>query len=281
MASAENNLSRVELAMCRLVEETTGHETIKFLGPGCLASFENVSFLQSSSTPNTDKFLVASNQVLTKSYLRAIKRQEKEKSRKRKPSVKVLAEFPGTKNRRLFERKPLSDLYNSLEDDVFEVNGIIYISLTKLRSGPIWKDSLLNRSLQAFLFNEETISSILASDQLQCLVFRGESTRAERNAVFDTKAYDLLQSDSVLAGDDGRFPKYFLRSDTKKRFFKEDEFEGGEKPLGAVIVNEDSYLVGFLNVYNKTPVPVLVGIDSGKRFFKPIFAFTNYYIQLN
>ena len=290
MASSESSLSQVELAMCRLVEETTGHDTIKFLGPGCLSSFASLSFFQSttSGTPNfteawrslsfrtnSDKFLVASNQVLTKSYLRAIENREKEKSKKHKTSVKVLAEFPGTKDRRSLERKPLSELYNSLEHDVFEVNGIIYISLTKLPSGLLRKSSLLNRTLQAIAFNEETVSSILASDQLQCLVFRGESTRTARNAVFDTRAYDLLQFDSVLAGDDEKFPKYFLRSDTSTRFFKEDEFEEGEKPLGAVVVTKDSYLAGFLNFCNKNPVPVLIGIDSGKRFFKPIVACTN------
>ena len=281
MASTENNLSQVKLAMCRIFEGTTGHETIKFLGPGCLSSFASVSFLPSTSgSPNSDKFLVASNQVLTKSYLRAI--EKKEKSKQRKPSVKIFAEFQGTKDRRSLERKPLSELYNLLEHDVFEVNGLIYISLTKLRSG-LWKNSLLNRSLQAFIFDEETVSSILASHQLQCFVFRGnESSRAERNAVFETRAYGLLQFDSVLAGDDGRFPKYFLRSDTNKRFLQEDEFEEGEKPLGAVIVNKDnSHLAGFLNVYGKSLVPVLVGIESGKCFFKPIFVCTNYCIQLN
>ena len=283
MASGKNNPSQVKLAICRLVEETAGHEKIKYLGPGCLSSFESVLFLQSTSgTPNSDKFLVASNQVLTKKYLKAF--EEKDKSKKRKPSVKIFAEFPGTKDRRSLERIPLSELYNSLERDVFEVNGIIYISVKiKLWGGLLWKNSLLNRGLQAFIFDEESVSSILASDQLQCLVFRGESTRTGRNAVFETGAYDLLQLDSVLAGDDGRFPKYFLRSDTNKRFFKEDEFEEGEKPLGAVIVNKDiSHLAGFLNVRDdKSLVPVLVGIDLGKRFFKPIFACTNYCIQLN
>ena len=267
MASAESNLSQVELAMCRFVEETTGHETIKFLGPGCLLSFASQHFLQSTSgTPNSDKFLVASNQVLTKSYLRAIEKEDK--SNERKPSVKIFAEFPGTKNRKSLERKPLSELYNSLEDDVFEVNGIIYISLIKPRSG-LSKNSLLNRSLQVFIFNEETFSSILAADQLRCLVFHGESTRAARSPVFETRAYDLLQFDSILAGDDGTFPKYFLRSDNKS-FFKEDQFEEGEKPLGAVIVSKDSCLAGFLNFVNKNPIPVLFGKvsgdDSGKRF---------------
>ena len=254
MASAESNLSQVELAMCRLVEAT---ETIKFLGPGCLSRF--------ASTPKSHELLVASNQVLTKSYLRAIENQEKEISKKRKPSVKIFAEFSGINDGtyRTLQRIPVIDLYHSIEDDVFEVNGIIYISLT---SGLLRKNNLLNRSLQTFIFNEESASLILASDHLQCLMFRGESTRVERNVVFDTRVYDLLQFDSVLAGDDGRIPQYFLRSDTKKPFFKEDEFEEGEKPLGAVIVNKDCCLFGFLNFVNRNPVPLLFGIGSSKCF---------------
>ena len=262
MASAQSSVSEAELAICRLVEETSGHETFKYLGPGCLASFESVEFLHSFGTPNSNYFLVASNQVLTKSHLCAIEKQDKARSNRRKPSVKIVAEFPGSKDRGSLERKPLSDLYRSLEDDVFEFNGIIYVALTKLKKG-----SFLKRSLQVSSISE------LASNQLKCLVFCGERTR-ERNAVFSTRVYDLvLQFDSCLACDESRFSNYmyFLRSEEKKRFLKESEFEEGEKPLGAIIVSKDYQLAGFLNFFKNHPAPVLVAskfiIQLGKLVF--------------
>lgn len=259
MASAQSSVSEAELAFCRLVEETSGHQTFKYLGPGCLASFESVEFLHSLGTPNSNFFLVASNQVLTKNHLCAIEKQDKARSSRRKPSVKIVAEFPGSKDRGSLERKPLSDLYRSLEDDVFEFNGIIYVALTKLKKG-----SFLKRSLQVSSISE------LASNQLKCLVFCGERTR-ERNAVFSTRGYDLLQFDSFLACDESRFSNYFLRSEEKKRFFKEGEFEEGEKPLGAIIVSKDYQLAGFLNFFKNHPAPVLVAgkfiIQSGKLVF--------------
>lgn len=261
MASAEGNQSQARLGICRLVEETSGHETIKFLGTGCLSYFESVSFLHSVGTPKSQKFLVASNQVLTKGYLKAIKNQ---KSKKAKSCVTIFAEFPGTKDGSLLERKPLSDFYNSLEHDVFELNDIIYICVTKkLQGGVFNKKSLLDRSLHA---SSKTLPSAFASDQLQCLVYCGETTPAKTCSptTFSIRTYDLLQFDSFLAADDARYPKYFLRSEEKKRFVKEDEFDESEKPLGAVIVNKDYNLAGFLNFHNKIPTPVLVGIDSAK-----------------
>jgi len=256
MVSAE---SKIGGAMCRLVEETSGHETMKFLGPGCLASFPNVQFLHSVGTPKSNSFLVASNQVLTKSHLRAIKNQDKEKSKRRKPSVKIVAEFLGTKEN--LERRPLGDLYRSFDDDVFELNGVIYVALTKLE-GRFSKSSLLNRTLEASSFVQ---ARAFSSDQLQCLVFCEERTREETSAVFSTRAYDLLPFDSVLAADDSRFPSYFLRSEEKKRYLKEDEFEQCEKLLGAVLVSKDRYhVVGFLNFFNKTPAPALFGTETGK-----------------
>lgn len=258
MASAEGNQSQARLGICRLVEETSGHETIKFLGTGCLSYFESISFFQSVGTPKSQKFLVASNQVLTKGYLRAIKKQ---KSKKAKSCVTIFAELPGTKDGSLLERKPLSDFYNSLEHDVFELNDIIYICVTKkLQGGVFNKKSLMDRSLHASSFKEETLSSAFASDQLQCFVYCGETTAT----TFSMRTYDLLQFESFLAADDARYPKYFLRSEEKKRFLKEDEFDTSEKPLGAVIVNKDYNLAGFLNFHNKIPTPVLVGIDSAK-----------------
>lgn len=267
MASAEGNLSQAERGICRLVEETSGCETIKILGPGCLSYFESVSFLQSvGRTPNSQNFLVASNQVLTKDYLKAIEDHDKEKPKKDKSAVAIFAEFPGTKNRSSLERKPLTDFYNSLENDVLELNGIIYICITKKLRRLFKKSSFLGRSLQASSFKEQTLS--LNVDQLQCLVLCGETTHAEVNvATFSMRAYELLQSDSCLAADDAQLPKYFLRNEERKRFLQEDDFEKSEKPLGAVVLNKNNNLAGFLNFCNKTPAPVLVGIlgtDSAK-----------------
>lgn len=252
MALAQSSVSQAELAICRLVVETSG-----FLGCGCLARFDSVQFLHSQlGRPRSNYFLVASNQVLAKCHLRPIVNQEAEK---RKPSVKIVVEFL-REDRTSLERKPLSKLYRSFDDDVFELSGVIYVALTNL-DGRRSK----SRTLEAFSLTEGTVSSLLASDQLQCCVFCGEKARQQRNSVFSTRLYDLVQCDN----DDGsRFPNYCLRDQEEKRFFKEDELikEGG-KPLGSVIVKRDFQLVGFLHFVNKHPEAVLVGttvLESGK-----------------
>lgn len=286
-SSAVSSISNAVLGIGRLVEETSGHQTFKHLGPTCLAKFESTQFLYSvamGQPPNY--FLVASNQVLTKDHLEALEKQEREKrNKKREPSVKIVAEFPGIKDRRKLERKPLSELYSSL-DDVFELNGIIYVALTKLTLGS-WhfgKSSLISRALEAIDTEKENVSSLtLTSDQLQCLVFCGErtaSTRGNRNVCeLSTRVYDLLQFDSVLANDESRFPSYFLRNDEKKRFLEEGDFEGDEKPLGAIIFNKDCKLAGVLNFINKHPSPVIVGsaLETGEliiMYLKSLLNFT-------
>lgn len=261
MALAQSSVSQAELAICRLVVETSGFETVEFLGCGCLARCDSVQFLHSQlGRPRSNYFLVASNQVLAKCHLRPIVNQEMEK---RNPSVKIVVEFL-RKDRTSLERKPLSKLYRSFDDDVFELSGVIYVALTNL-DGRLIKSSLLSRSLEAFSLTEGTVSSLLASDQLQCCVFCGEKARQQRNSMFSTRLYDLVQCDN---GDRSRFPNYCLRDQEEKRFFKEDELikEGG-KPLGSVIVNRDFQLVGFLHFVNKHPEAVLVGttvLESGK-----------------
>ncbi|KAJ7339409.1 hypothetical protein OS493_005804 [Desmophyllum pertusum] len=266
-SSADSSIqSNAVLGIGRLVEETSGHETFKHLGPTCLAKFESTQFLDSMGTPNSNYFLVASNQVLTKDHLKALEKQEREKrNKKRESSVKIVAEFPRIKDQRKLERKPLSELYSSLEEDVFELNGIIYVALTKLTLGS-WhfgKSSLINRALEAIDTENGNGSSVLTSDQLQGLVFCGErtaSTRGNRNVCeLSTRVYDLLQFDSFLANDESRPPSYFLRNDENKRFFEEREFAKDEKPLGAIILNKDRKLAGVLNFINKHPSPVIVG----------------------
>ena len=264
-SSAVSSISNAVLGIGRLVEETSGHETFKHLGPTCLAKFESTQFLYSVGTPNSNYFLVASNQVLTKDHLAALEKQEQEKrNKKREPSVKIVAEFPGIKDQRKLERKPLSELYRSLEEDVFELNGIIYVALTKLESRRFGKSSLISRALEAIDTENGNGSSVLTSDQLQGLVFCGErtaSTRVNRNVCeLSTRVYDLLQFDSVLVNDESRSPSYFLRNDENKRFFEEGEFAKDEKPLGAIILNKDCKLAGVLNfINNKHPSPVIVG----------------------
>ena len=143
MASVESRQSQAELAICRLVEEASGFDT-RFLGPACLASFERVeSFLQSVEfKPREKNFLVASNLVLTKHQLEAIEKRRKDKRKRGEPSFKIVAEFVTGGKKRSLERRPLGELYSSLKD-VFELNGVIYISITELK-----KRSFLRRSLQ-------------------------------------------------------------------------------------------------------------------------------------
>lgn len=251
MASAESRQSDAELAICRLVEEVSGLDT-RFLGPACLASFESLSFFQSLEfKPRVKKFLVASNLVLTKKQLQAIENRRRNKRKRSEPSFKIVAEFATEGKKRSLERRPLSELYSSLKDDVFEVNGVIYISITELKP----KSSLLSRSLQGCCLNKETVTSMLSSNQLQCLVFCGVK-------IFGKRPYDLLQFDSVLADDHIRCPSYFLRDEGKKRYLKEDDFGKDEKPFGAVVLSKDYHLAGFLNFDRKIPAPVWVGIDS-------------------
>ncbi|KAJ7339412.1 hypothetical protein OS493_005807 [Desmophyllum pertusum] len=213
-SSAVSSISNAVLGIGRLVEETSGHQTFKHLGPTCLAKFESTQFLYSVAHGTTTKLFLGCDSL----------------------------------------------------DDVFELNGIIYVALTKLTLGS-WhfgKSSLISRALEAIDTEKENVSSLtLTSDQLQCLVFCGErtaSTRGNRNVCeLSTRVYDLLQFDSVLANDESRFPSYFLRNDEKKRFLEEGDFEGDEKPLGAIIFNKDCKLAGVLNFINKHPSPVIVG----------------------
>lgn len=248
----------VEHAICRIVEETSGRQTLKYFGPGCLVKFESTKFLNSVGTPRSNYFLVASDQVLRKGLLETLQK-------KIEPSVVMVAEFQDLKAGGKLERKPLNELYSSLEDDVFEYAGIIYMALTKLRANRLWKSSLLSRAL-------EGMSSLMTSDQLlQCTVLCNERTinREDRNiGELSTKVYDLLQFDSILARDESRFPSYFLRNEEHTRFVREDEFQNFDgEPLGSIIHTRDAKFGGVLNFIEKQPAPAFVrrGFSTGKR----------------
>lgn len=287
MASAGVKVrSDAELAICRLVEETKGHETLKYLGPGCLVNFSDNSipeFLHStrdstgkaSSSERAPKYyLVASDEVLKKAQLKAL-----EKSQKR--TVKIMAEFGGIKDRKTLERKPLSELYGSLKD-VVESHGMIYVALTKLKISIFSKSNLLSRALQVAKTEDGSSFTLMSSNELHCilfsLVFSGERAFTLReNSELRTREYDLLQFDSVLAREESRFTNYFLRNDEKTRFLKEDEFPEDEIPFRAIIL-KDATFVGVLNFDNGHPSPLLVGdrleTSTGKLcvvFLKIIF----------
>ncbi|XP_078382634.1 uncharacterized protein LOC144665279 isoform X2 [Oculina patagonica] len=268
-SSAVNSTKDAKLAFCRLVEETSGRETLRYFGPGCLVKFESTQFLHSVGTPTSNYFLVASNQVLPKVLLGALEKQEKERRKKREPTVKMVAEFQELKSEGKLERKPLSELYRSLDEDVFELEGITYVALTKLEQGLFRKSSLLNRALEVANTTKGNSPTVLTSDQLQCFVFCSERTinREDRNVgELSTIVYDLLHVDSVLANDESRFPSYFLRNEEKKRFLGENEFQNSDgKPLGSIILGKDCKFGGVLNFINNNPAPALVGsgFDTG------------------
>ena len=223
-----------------------------FLGLGCLAKFESVEFLRLLGKPtrsiNSKFFLVANKRaVLTKDHLMAIKKPKKDR---KKISVKVVAEFLSMEDSKVLERKDLSELCRSLEEDTYDLNGVTYVALTNQKGSSF----LPSRCLEVYNFSEGSESSVLW-DQLQCLVFSketvSETTQQERPVAFSTRIYDL-------------FPSQFGNVNvstipSRKRFRKEDEFAKGDVPLGAIIATKDCQLAGFLDFYNKHPVPLLFG----------------------
>jgi len=141
------------------------------------------------------------------------------------------------------------------------LHGITFLAVTKLKLEPaslFRKSNLLSRAL------EGNVSSLMTSDQLQCVVLCSERTidRKDENVVqnWSTKVYDLLQHDSMLAHDESQFPSYFLRNEEKKRFRVEGEFQNLDgKPLGSIILNRDGKFGGVLNFIKDQPAPVLLG----------------------
>lgn len=265
MAAAKGWSGQAELAICCLVDETRqGKKLLRrdFLGLGCLAKFESVEFLRPLGKPtrsiNSKFFLVANKRaVLTKDHLMAIKKPRKDR---KKISVKVVAEFLSMEDGKVLERRDLSELCSSFEKDVYDLNGVTYVALTNQKGSSF----LRSRCLEVYNFSEESESSMLW-DQLQCLVFSketvAETTEQERPVAFSTRIYDLFHGDHVFAaGDDSQFGNVNVStSPSRKRFRKEDEFAKGDVPLGAIIATKDCQLAGFLDFYNKHPVPLLFG----------------------
>lgn len=247
-------------AICRIVEDTSGHERLKYFGPGCLVKFENTEFLNSVRTPRSNYFLVASSQVLRKDLLGTLQR-------KSELSVVMIAEFqcPGVRGK--LERKPLNELYSSLEDDVFEQAGIIYVSLTKLRASRFRSRALDGRF------------SLMTSDELRCIVLCNDRTinREQRDmGEVSTKVYDLRQIDQgAYMFHWSRFPNYCLRNEVEKVFTTEDEFQSFDgEPLGSIILTRDAKFVGVLNFIEKQPAPAFVGsgFGTGKRIIMNVNA---------
>ena len=256
-----------EHAICRIVEETSGHKTLKYYGPGCLVMFESTEFL---GTPKSKFFLAASNQVLSKDLLGAL-------LKKSEPSVVMVAEFQDLKVKGKLERKPLNELFSSLEDDVFENAGIIYVTLTKLRPTGIWKSSLLRRALEGNTL--EGMPCSMTSDQLQCIVLCNERriNREDRDiGELSTKLYDLHPVDQgAYMFHCSQFPAYLLGNKEKKPFATEDDFESSHgEPLGAIILTIDAKFRGVLNFSEKRPTPAFVGsgFGTGKRIIMNVNA---------
>ena len=264
MAAAKGWFGQAELAICCLVDETRqGRKLLRRepLGLGCLAKFESVEFLRPLGKPtksiNSKFFLVANKRaVLTKDHLMAIKKPRKDR---KKICYKVVAEFLSMEDSKVLERKDLSELCRSLEKDVYDLNGVTYVALTNEEGS-----FLRSRCLEVYNFSEGSDSSVLW-DQLQCLVFSkdtvAESTQQERPVAFSTRIYDLFLCDDVFAaGNDSQFGDVDVSTTTsRRRFRKEDEFAKGDVPLGAIIATKDCQLAGFLDFYNKHPVPLLFG----------------------
>ncbi|XP_022806783.1 uncharacterized protein LOC111343857 [Stylophora pistillata] len=274
MASASEVFrSDTTLAVCRLVEETKGHEMLKYLGPGCLVHFSDTctpKILSSNSSGKTSiserassYFLVASAEVLKKIQLEAFENKPNR-------SVKIVAEFVRARDGRTLERKTLSpiregELCRAL-DDIVESDGMIFIALSKLKRSIFSKSNLFSRALEVVEVQGENSSARMAND-LQCILFTlvtsgKKAFRLQDNPVFGTKVYDLLQFDTVLTREDpSRFPRYFLRNEERKRFLAEDEFPKDEIAFGAIILQGVMFagVLNFDNSDNRQPSPVFVG----------------------
>lgn len=110
----------------------------------------------------------------------------------------MVVEFLGKKIGESFECKLLNELYSNLEEDVFELDGIIYLVVIKfkLQLGFLRKSILLSRVLEGNLF------FLMILDQLQCVVLCSERMIDRRDKDFLlVKVYDFFQCDSVFVYD--------------------------------------------------------------------------------
>ncbi|XP_027043735.1 uncharacterized protein LOC113671684 isoform X1 [Pocillopora damicornis] len=274
MASAsEVCWSDAALAVCRLVEETKGHKTLKYLGPSCLVHFSDTStpkILSSTSSGKTSiserassYFLVASAEVLKKNQIEAC---ENNSGR----SVKIVAEFVRVRDGRKLERKTLSPIKVGGElcralDDIVESDGMIFIALTGLRRSIFNKSNLLSRALEVAEIQGGNSSARMTSNanDLRCVLFTlvtcgKKAFQLQDNPEFGTKVFDLLPFDTVLTCENQtRSSRYFLQNDEKKRFLNEDEFPKNDIPFGAIILKNVMF-AGVLNFDSRQPSPVFV-----------------------
>ena len=282
MASAlEVCWSDAALAVCRLVEETKGHKTLKYLGPSCLVHFSDTStpkILSSTSSGKTSiserasrYFLVASAEVLKKAQIEAC---ENNSGR----SVKIVAEFVRARDGRKLERKTLSPIKVGGElcralDDIVESDGMIFIALTGLRRSIFNKSNLLSRALEVAEIQGGNSSARMTSNDLRCVLFTlvtcgKKAFQLQDNPEFGTKVFDLLPFDTVLTCENQtRSSRYFLQNDEKKRFLNEDEFPKNDIPFGAIILKNVMF-AGVLNFDRRQPSPVFVesSLQTGNKF---------------
>ena len=282
MASAsEMCLSDAALAVCRLVEETKGHKTLKYLGPSCLVHFSVTSTPKILSSPSSGRtsiserassyFLVASAEVLKKNQIEAC---ENNSGR----SVKIVAEFVQTRDGRKLERKTLSPIKVGGElcralDDIVESDGMIFIALTGLRRSIFSKSNLLSRALEVAEIQGRNSSARMVSNDLRCVLFTlstcgKKAFQLQDNPEFGTKVYELLPFDSDLTCEnETRTSRYFLQNDEKKRFLNEDEFPKNDIPFGAIILKNVMF-AGVLNFDSRQPSPVFVesSLETGNKF---------------
>ena len=274
MASpVDSSTSSAELAICRLVEQTSGHKTPKCLGPACLVFLKSTETKvvrgKNWTTKSTggNYFVAVSRQVLTKEHLKALEKREKEKSFF-EPSVKIVAEFPDANDKSKIERKTLSKLCRSFEKDVFEMEGAIYMAVEPGRFGK-------SRALEVVDLEEDTTSSLLSSDQLDCSVLCGERSttpgKDAKTAGLATKLYNILRLDGDDS-DEKRAQGYFLRSKEEERLLSEDEFAAEEKPLGSIILSKEKKFAGFLNFIDKRPSPLIRDLKHRRRWKSRTFA---------
>ena len=270
MASiVKSSQSDYQLAMCRLVQETTEHDSGQILdyfilGLGCLVAKPQFGFPEAASKSNC--FLVASGDVLTKPHLQAVDSKMKGK-KKDKPSVKIVAEFLAMDGTDKYERFSLVEFYDSVDRDICESSGILYIALTKLdRFNPFKRTPLKRRpKLQVFDFSEKSFSirELLDTEQLRCHVFCGDTTKKEDKiscAVMSTRIYDLFAEN---ASESSEGYTYFLTNGAKERYYTEDELKKEEKKCpGGIILNGDCRFVGVLNFRDSHLEPVTVGSKS-------------------
>lgn len=106
----------------------------------------------------------------------------------------MVVEFLGMKIGEKFECKLLNELYSNLEEDVFELDGIIYLVVIKfnLELGFFRKSILLSRVLEGNMF------FLMILDQMQCVVLCSEKMIDRKDKDLLVKVYDFFWYDIVF-----------------------------------------------------------------------------------